>query len=440
MALRIVNKPVFFFEKISHATGLFGRKIGPYRFKNFRWLWRRMIMMTSIFSPSRVRWLWLRHAVNWGLGVLLVAAAGLADAAKPYGYFVTGNAQAPVTSLTPPTTPSFVLMGGGPDVDEAFRWMITRAGIQPGTGGRFVVIRATGTEAYDPYIYYSDASSSVSGAVADQWVGGASLGLTSVETLVIPSIAAANDDFVNSVVSKAHAVFIAGGDQGDYIKYWKGTKLDQTLRGLMTNNIPMGGTSAGLAVLGQFDFAALRGTVTSSQALANPYNKYMTLDPNPLSLTGGFLAPPALANLVLDSHLDSRDRMGRLIAFVARTVAPAGTTGCPGGLLGVGNNLPVTARGIGVSVETALLVQGELNKTFTARRVTNPSTTTESAVYFVQPWNPPTVCASGQALTMTTVEIKKLAESGRVFNLSTWSGLSGYTVDVISGALTSTPY
>jgi hypothetical protein len=210
----------------------------------------------------------------------------------------------------------------------------------------------------------------------------------------------------------------------------------------MQSNVPMGGTSAGLAVLGQFDFAALKGTVTSSQALGNPYNKYMTLDPDPLALAGGFLAPPALVNTVLDSHLDSRDRMGRLIAFVARLVAPDAGLGCPGGILASGTSSAATARGIGVDVETALLVQENKSTSaaFTARRVTNPSTTSQSAVYFVQPLNPPTVCGSGKPLTMTTVEIKKLADSDTVFNLSDWSGVTGYTVDAISGALTSSPY
>lgn len=400
-------------------------------------------MNTSFFSHLMTRWLSRRTLLSLGAGLVFTAAFGIATAGgKPYSYFVTGNAQQQITALTPPTTASVVLMGGGPDVDEAFRWMITRAGIQPGTGGRFVVIRATGTEAYDPYIYYSDAALTTSTSVADQWVGGASLGLSSVETLVIPSIAAANDAFVNSVVSKAHAVFIAGGDQSDYIKYWKGTKLDQTLSALMINNVPIGGTSAGLAVLGQFDYAALKGTVTSTQALANPYNKYMTLDPDPLSLTGGFIAPPALANTVLDAHLDSRDRMGRLITFVARLVAPNSGFGCPGGILASGTSSSASARGIGVDVETALLVQGNKgsNAAFTARRVTNPSTTTQSAVYFVRPLNPPTVCGSGNPLTMTTVEIKKLADSDTVFNLSDWSGVTGYTVDAISGALTSSPY
>lgn len=401
-------------------------------------------MNTSFFIKRIAQRLSARNILNWGLAALLATGLGIASAgnkSSSYSYFVTGNAQAPVTIASPPSTTSLVLMGGGPDVDEAFRWMITRAGIQPGSGGRFVVIRATGTEAYNPYIYYSDAALSTSTSIAELWVGGAALGLTSVETLVIPSIAAANDSFVNGVVSKAHAVFIAGGDQSDYIKYWKGTRLDQTLRTLMQNNVPIGGTSAGLAVLGQFDFAALKGTVTSKQALSNPYNKYMTLDPSPLSLSGGFLAPPALAYTVLDAHLDSRDRMGRLITFVARLVAPASGFGCPGGILATGSTNPAAARGIGVDVETALLVQGNgANGAYTARRVTNPSTTTQSAVYFVRPLAPPSVCASGSPLTMLTIEIKKLADSTTVFNLSDGSGVDGYHVDAYAGALTSDPY
>ncbi|MGE5452769.1 MAG: cyanophycinase [Acidobacteriota bacterium] len=394
-------------------------------------------------SPSSLRGPALR---GWLAGLALVGALGLACGSaaaagkKPYSYYVTGNADAPVQITTPPTTPSVVLMGGGPDVDQAFRWMISRAGVQPGTGGRFVVIRATGTDAYDPYIFYSDASNTVSTTWADGWVGGASLGLSSVETLVIPSTAAANDPFVNNVVAQAQAVFIAGGDQSDYIKYWKGTALDRTLQNLMARNVPIGGTSAGLAVLGQFDYAALKGTVTSTQALDDPFNRYMTLDPNPLSLTGGFLAPSILANTIVDAHLDARDRMGRLITFVARLVAPASGTGCAGGILSAGLPATTAARGIGVDVETALLVQGNgSQQPVTARRVTNPSTTTTSAVYFVRPLNPPTQCAAGKPLTMTTVELRKLADN-TVFNLTDWTGVNAYYVDAIGGTLTSDPY
>jgi len=400
-----------------------------------------MTSKLSFLATLATRRLASLRLARFGLGVVLAATLGVASAQKPYSYFVTGDAQAEVAIAAPPSTSSIVLMGGGPDVDEAFRWMIARAGIKPGTGGRFVVIRATGTEAYNPYIFYSDTNLTTSPTIVDQWVGGASLGLTSVETLVIPSVAAANDALVNAVVGKANAVFIAGGDQSDYIRFWKGTRLEATLRELMRNNVPIGGTSAGLAVLGQFDFAALKGTVSSSQALSDPYNKYMTLDPNPLSLTGGFLAPPSLANTILDSHLDSRDRMGRLIAFVARLVAPVSSFGCPGGILAAGTSNAGAARGIGLGVETALLVQGSKgSNTVTARRVTNPSTTTESAVYFVRPLVPPGVCAQGRPLTMLSVEIRKLADSSTVFNLSDWSGVPGYHVDAYAGALTSSPY
>ena len=104
-------------------------------------------MNTSVLSRLMARGLSRRTLARWAAAVVFAAAFGSATAGgKPYSYFVTGNAQAPIAAtLKAPVTSSIVLMGGGPDVDEAFRWMITRAGIAPGTGGRFVVIRATGT-------------------------------------------------------------------------------------------------------------------------------------------------------------------------------------------------------------------------------------------------------------------------------------------------------
>ena len=136
------------------------------------------------------------------LGLVWVAVANTAMAgSKPYQYFSVGNPDK--TPMIIPsdraTTPSYVLMGGGPDVDQAFQWMIQRAGIKAGTGGRFVIIRATGTDAYNPYLYFSDASggtTSLPPLNQDGWVGGAYLGLSSVETLIIPSVKAANDPAV----------------------------------------------------------------------------------------------------------------------------------------------------------------------------------------------------------------------------------------------------
>ena len=358
-----------------------------------------------------------------------------------YSYFSTGDVNAVVTAPSALPTPSFVLMGGGPDVDSAFRWLIQRAGIKPGTGGRFVVIRATGTEAYNPYIFYSDETLSTANTIADMWVGGASLGLTSVETLVIPSVKAANSPEVNAILAKANVVFIAGGDQSHYIRFWKGTTLEQTLNSLMKKNVPFGGTSAGLAVLGQFDYSALYKSATSELSMLDPYYKDITFDPNPLSLQGGFIAPPALANMIFDSHFDSRDRMGRFITFISRIVAPAATPGgafgCIGGVLPASSSGNMTARGIGISVETALLVQGNGNgNPVTAKRVTNSSTTTESAVYFVRPSVPPSVCRPGTPLTAAGVEVRKLSDSNTVFNITEWTGIPLYKhLDVTAGTL-----
>lgn len=356
-----------------------------------------------------------------------------------YTYYSVGDpAVSPGVAQARPD-PSYVLMGGGPDVDEAFRWMIGRAGITPATGGRVVVIRAAGDGAYNPYIYYSGRKSSTSTDVQDGWVGGKSLGVSSVETLVIPSAEAANSAFVSSVVGRANAVWIAGGDQTHYLRYWKGTQLESTLKNLMANNVPIGGTSAGLAVMGGFDFTGENGTVTSAQALADPYNTYMRFDPTPLSTAGSFITPPVFANTIMDSHLDSRDRMGRLVTFVSRLIGnyprnAANPYGCSGGVIA-----NATAKGIGIGVEAALLVKGNPDGSYSGERVTNVSTTTESAVYLVNVTQGPTTCVSGQPLTIpeSAVEIRKLDGNMPVIeNLQDWTGFPIYKpAGVFSGTL-----
>lgn len=399
-----------------------------------------------------------RSLVGCVMALTLSVVVGGAQAGKapgttlPYTYYSVGSVGSPVGAAAPkiplaqPASPSYVLMGGGPDVDEGFRWMIKKAGITPTTGGRLVVIRTTGDGAYDPYIYYSNRRSSVKSAdIVDGWVGGASLGLTSVETLVIPSTTAADHPTVNAIVANANAVWIAGGDQSTYIKFWKGRKLETTLKSLISANVPIGGTSAGLAVMGGFDYSALNASATSPLALQNPYYADITFDPNPLSTSGGFIAPAAFENIIFDSHFDARDRMGRLIAFVSRLIAPySGTSvnstfGCTGGVLG--NSV---AKGIGIGVETALLVEGNAQGTYTGQRVTNVSTTTESAVYFIDVTQGPTQCAANKTLEIPTssIQIRKLADSTRTINLSDWSGFTVYqNVGATSGVLLpASPY
>lgn len=326
----------------------------------------------------------------WRHGAVLVAlacAVGAADAApkavaKGYDYYLSGNA-ADAAPSSVPIRSTAVLMGGGPDVDEAFRWMIAKAG-----GGDFVVLRATGADGYNAYLH-------------------AMGGLDSVETLVVKTREAAADPFVLDRVRKAEAVFIAGGDQSDYIKLWKGTPLDAALADLVARKVPIGGTSAGLAVLGAFDFSGLNGTLYSSDALADPYNRRETLD-------RGFLVLPGLAGTLVDAHVEARDRMGRIVSLVARTVQDGWVT-------------TAAARGIGVDVETALLVEDGV-----ATRVG------VGAAWFLRPSIAPTVCQPRTPLTFRNVLVDRLDGAGS-FNLTSWlgSGTARYDLSAESGVLLS---
>lgn len=312
--------------------------------------------------------------------VLALAASPAALAGKPYKHYLVGDAGD--TVLPRPASPTLVLMGGGPDVDDAFKWMIRKAG-----GGNFVVLRATGTDAYNPYIY-------------------AMGGLRSVETIIVPSREAAGDPFVVERVRRAEAVFIAGGDQSDYLRYWKDTPLETALQDSANRNIPLGGTSAGLAVLGQFIYSGENQSVTSSEALADPYNKNVTL-------ARDFLSLGTMGRVITDSHLDTRDRMGRLVSFLGRIV----NDGWSG-----------TARGIGVDVETALLVDGSQ-----AQRVGL------GGVYFLQTVGLPQVCAPKKPLTYENVGVQRLSGAGS-FDLANWAGYSStanYTISAVKGVLQS---
>ena len=79
--------------------------------------------------------------------ILICLIAPSLYAAKRPGFqsFVVGNAADAPPAAT--LSPGLVLMGGGTDVDAAFQFMCQRAG-----GGDFLVIRTTGTDAYNPYI------------------------------------------------------------------------------------------------------------------------------------------------------------------------------------------------------------------------------------------------------------------------------------------------
>lgn len=304
-----------------------------------------------------------------------------ASAAKKYSYFRVGNAN----DVTTATTPGTVLMGGGTDVDAAFQWMCQRSG-----NGDFLVIRATGTDAYNPYIQQLCPNEN------------------SVATLIIPNAAAANDPDVANIIQHAEALFIAGGDQSDYVNFWTGTPVQSSLNGLIAQGVPIGGTSAGMNVLSQFVYTALASQgATSSGSLADPYNKLITLGEN-------FVSIAILQGLIDDPHFVTRDRMGRDLAFLCQIY---------------NNGWAAQPRDIDIDEQTALLLDNKGNGTVVGN----------STVYFLQAPGAPQVCQPKTPLTYQNISVYRIAAGGS-FNVTTWSGRGGtaYTVSATAGVLSST--
>ncbi|MCD2422344.1 cyanophycinase [Niabella pedocola] len=194
-----------------------------------------------------------------------------------------------VADVQTTTKSGIVIMGGGTDVNAAFQWMIERSG-----GGDVVIIRATGTDAYNAYV---------------KGLGN----VNSVETLKIDSRKLADDDGVATIIRNAEMLFIAGGDQSDYTGYWKGTKVMAAINYLLTEKkVPVGGTSAGAAILGNYYFSAERGGIESAEVLMNPYAEKITIGRD------DFLKAPFLQNVITDQHFTQRDRQGRSAVFLGR--------------------------------------------------------------------------------------------------------------------------
>ena len=318
------------------------------------------------------------------LGVFCTLSTSIFAASKTgFTSFIVGNpgdAQ-PSQSLSP----GLVLMGGGTDVDAAFQWMCQRAG-----GGDFVVIRTTSTDAYNPYIQQ----------LCPQ--------MDSVETIIITSVTGANSAYVSTHIQNAEALWIAGGDQSTYVNLWRGTAVQTGVNFLLNSKLaPVGGTSAGLAVLSQFIYTGAVGSVTSSQALANPFHRYVTLDRDLFQSSLG-------ASKLYDSHFVTRDRMGRSLVFLARIV---------------NNGWATQPRAIGIDEETALLVLPGGSATMAGI----------GAAYFLQAPGPAQVLADRTPLTYLNIGVYKVPQGG-TFNLSTWTGTGGvaYTLNVNNGSLTST--
>ncbi len=287
------------------------------------------------------------------------------------------------------TSAGVAMMGGGDDLDEAFRWLCHKA-----NGGDFLILRSHGDDEYNSY---------VNGLCK----------LNSAATLIIPNRGAARDPAVAAIIHHAAAIFIAGGDRAQYINFWKSTPVQDAINEAVAEGAPVGGTSAGLAILGEFSYGALNdppddSELQSKDALPNPYIPRVTLVHN-------FLSIPLLRGTITDSHFAKRDRMGRTLVFLARLMQDGWSK---------------TPREVAIDERSAVLVEPDGNATVAG---------TGRGAYFLRPSRAPERCESGKPLAFHDIVVYK-APSGARFKLSTWAGQGGvsYLLSVDRGVIHST--
>jgi cyanophycinase len=323
------------------------------------------------------------------LALLFLSLASVyGQTSSAYRYARVGNA----ANIAATPHPGYALMGGGTDLDDAFRFLCDHAG-----GGDLLVLRATGKDDYNPYIQTL-------------------CHLNSVATLIIPNRAAASEPFVAQAIDHASALFIAGGDQANYINFWQGTPVQTALNAAVARGVPIGGTSAGLAVLGEYAYTAQGDkpddpNLDAKTALADPYGPRIMLNSQ-------FLKIPILKGIITDSHFAKRNRMGRLLVFLARLNEPDGKP------------VPPTARqirGIGIEERAAVLVEADGTATVVG----------SGNAYFVVATHGFGVMEKGKPLSFAAFDVKKVAP-GHAFNLPTWTGdATLYKLSVEAGAVHS---
>lgn len=231
------------------------------------------------------------------------------ESERPLERYTFGDVASPTTGRP---APGLLLMGGGKRDATALQWFFAKA-----ARGHVVIISAS---------YGKD--------MGEEFFRTAN-GPASVEVLVFHARSQSADPAVLASLARADAIFIAGGDQARYVRFWGGTQVTRLLDAHVAAGKPLGGTSAGLAVLGEALYGAMDGnSITSEQALAGPFGPGVTIERDFLHLT-------PLSGVITDSHFAQRDRQGRLLAFLAKA---QGLTGKP-------------MIGLGIDEDAALMVE-----------------------------------------------------------------------------------
>ena len=128
--------------------------------------------------------------------------------------------------------------------------------------------------------------------------------LNSVTTILFKNAKASNDTTVLNTIRNSETVFFAGGDQSQYYSYWSNTEVQNILQEKIATQT-IGGTSAGLAILGNWVYTAVDGSAVSEDVLLDPYHKYIH------NLEKKFLTIPFLETIVTDTHFGTINNLAK---------------------------------------------------------------------------------------------------------------------------------
>ena len=345
-----------------------------------RFLFLLNLFLTSFFNKS------LKATVV--LFLIVATVLVFPPQVKSYGYSENNSADLGLQHAGP----VYDLGGGGRDVDEAIQWMINevRGCYSCEKKVDVVIIRNSGSDAYNEAILAMD-------------------GVSSAKTLIISDREEATRENVVEDIEDAEVIFFAGGDQCQYLRNYLNTGVDRAVKSVIARGGAVGGTSAGAMIQSDFVFNACSDTVISETALESPYED--------ITLNQDFFYWDNLQDTIIDTHFYERDRMGRLMTFVARLLRDGRAS---------------DALGIGVDENTSLIVdQNGLAEVVGVR---------DGFVYFVSGDHLPEKCEPQTPLTFSRFKIWKRG-NGETFDLRNRAlNDDYYEVSVENGKIDSNPY
>jgi cyanophycinase len=133
-------------------------------------------------------------------------------------------------------------------------------------------------------------------------------GAARAKEFAISSHDSANSQATYDTLTSYDVIFFRGGDQYDYYRLYRNTKLQEAVNYLYQHGGTICGTSAGMHILSSIVFTAKNGTAYPASCIENPNNAYVTLANDFMNFFPGF---------IFDTHFAERGRFGRLVGFLA---------------------------------------------------------------------------------------------------------------------------